>query len=97
MYYKLILENGHIGSGKSLETVRYFKAEDPVDVFGIALRVPRVKGKDRGTGVKLVQPVSREEYIAGTWRQSVDPYLNTRKDARKGRKGSKRRKEVIFQ
>ncbi len=54
MYFKMILECGHAGAGRSLETVRYFRGESPVDMFSIAARVPRAKGKDRGTGVKLV-------------------------------------------
>lgn len=92
MYYKLIVENGHIGAGKSLETVRYFRGENPVDMFNIAARIPRAKGKDRGTGVKLVQSVSRDEYLQGIKQAAYDPYLKTRKK----RKSGKRKKEVLF-
>jgi hypothetical protein len=92
MYFKLILENGHVGAGKSLETVRYFRGESPADMFDIAARVPRVKGKNRGTGVKLVQSVSREEYIRGIQQAADDRYLNTRKR----KKHTKRKKEVLF-
>lgn len=91
MYYKMILENGHVGAGKSLETVRYFRGENAVDMFSMAARVPRVKGKDRGAGVKIVQPVSRDEYLKGIKQAKSDPYLSTRK-----KKGSRRRKEVLF-
>ena len=92
MYYKLILENGHIGAGKSLETVRYFSGENPVDIFDVASRIPRVKGKKGGTGVKLVQSVSRDEYLKGIKNAANDKYLNTWKK----KKFSKRKKEVLF-
>ena len=92
MYYKMILENGHVGAGKSLETVRYFKGESPVDMFQFAARIPRVKGKDRGTGVKLVQPVSKEEYIKGVQKADRDRYLSTRVK----NKVAKRKKEIYF-
>ena len=92
MYFKLILENGHVGAGKSLETVRYFRGENPVDMFNFAARVPRTKGKDRGTGVKLVQSVSRDEYLKGVQQVSNDNYLNTRKK----KKNSRRKKETLF-
>ena len=91
MYYKLILENGHIGAGKSLETVRFFRGESPVDMFDIAARIPRVKGKNRGTGVKLIQSISKDEYIQGIRQVAGDKYLSTRK-----KKNTKRKKEVLF-
>jgi hypothetical protein len=92
MYFKLILENGHVGAGKSLETVRYFRGESPADMFNMAARVPRVKGKHSGTGVKLVQSVSREEYIKGVQQADGDRYLSTRKK----KKHNRRNKEVYF-
>ena len=92
MYFRMILENGHVGAGKSLETVRYFRGENPVDMFNIAARIPRAKGKDRGTGVKLVESVSREEYIKGIKQAGNNSYLSTRKK----KKYNKRKKEVLF-
>ena len=86
----MILENGHVGAGNSLETVRYFRGGSMVDMFDMAARIPRVKGKHAGTGVKLVQPVSREEYLQGVKQAAGDRYLNTRKKKRH----SKRKKEV---
>jgi hypothetical protein len=93
MYFKLILEGGHVGAGKALDTVRYFRAENTVDAFELANRVPRVKGKTLGTGVKLIQQVSREEYREGVKRSTSDPYLSTR---RKNRRSRKRRKDILF-
>jgi hypothetical protein len=92
MYFKLILESGHVGAGKSLETVRYFRGESPVDMFNIAARVPRVKGKNGGTGVKMVQSVTRDEYLKGVQQASGDRYLSTRKK----KKHSKRKNDVLF-
>ncbi len=91
MYFKMILECGHVGAGRSLETVRYFRGESPVDMFSIAARVPRAKGKDRGTGVKLVQSVSRDEYIKGIQQAAGDRYLSARKKSK-----HKKKKEVLF-
>ena len=91
MFFKLILENGHVGAGNSLETVRYFRAENPVDMFTIASRMPRVKGKINGGGVKLIERVSREEYERGILENRYDPYLGTRK-----RKSSHRRKKLLY-
>jgi hypothetical protein len=45
MYYRAIIECGHMGAGKSVDTVRYFRAENPVDLFSAAARIPRAKGK----------------------------------------------------
>jgi hypothetical protein len=92
MYFKLILEGGHVGAGKSLDTVRYFRAGSTLDAFDLANRVPRVKGKSFGTGVKLIQQVSHEEYRDGVRKTSSDPYLNTRRKNRRSRK----RKDILF-
>jgi hypothetical protein len=87
----MVLENGHVGAGKSLETVRYFKGDSMVDMFSGAARIPRIKGKDRSAGVKLVQPVTREEYIRGIQQVANDRYLSKRK-----KKGSRKRKDTFF-
>ena len=92
MYYKLILESGHVGAGKSLETVRYFRGESLIDMFNFAARIPRVKGKNRGTGVKMVQSVSRNEYLNGIQQATGDRYLSTRKK----KKYKKLKKEILF-
>jgi hypothetical protein len=92
MYYKMVIEGGHVGAGKSLDTVRYFKGENPVDMFSMAARMPRSKGKETGIGVKLVQNVSRDEYLEGIRQMESDRYLNRRKR----QKRSKRKKEVLF-
>lgn len=92
MYFKLVLENGHVGAGKSIESVRYLKGISTAEVFEAAARIPRVKGKDRGTGVKMVMPVSRDEYLEGLKQNARDPYLKVRK--KNGR--AKRKRNVLF-
>ncbi len=79
MYYRLILSGGHMGAGKEMEMVRYFRSENPVELFSMAARAPRVKGKSSGAGVKLIQPVSKEEYERGLKATMDNRYLNTRK------------------
>ncbi len=92
MYYRLVLENGHMGAGKSIDTVRYFRAENPVDLFSAVARIPRVKGKGSATGVKLIEPITRDQYEQGVAMTQDNPYLARRKRKKKGRK----KKETIF-
>jgi len=80
MYYKAIIECGHLGAGKSLDTVRYFRADNPVDLFSAAARIPRAKGKSLGTGVKLLEKITREEYKKGIEETRSSLYLLTSKN-----------------
>ena len=79
MYYKAIIECGHMGAGKAVDTVRYFRADNTVDLFSAAARIPRAKGKTLGTGVKLLEKISHEEYTRGLEETRSNPYLRTRK------------------
>jgi len=76
MYFKLVMEGGHVGAGKSYDMVRYFEGDDIFGVFSRAFRTPRLKKKEFGSGVKLIQEISWREYIAGKGRERKDPYLN---------------------
>ena len=76
MYFKLVMEGGHVGAGKSYDMVRYFEGDDIFGVFSQSSRTPRLKKKQFGSGVKLVQEISWREYIAGKGRERKDPYLN---------------------
>ena len=91
MFFKLVLENGHVGAGSGLETVRYFTAQDPVEMFSIASRIPRVKGKDNATGVKLIEEITQEEFERGIQSSLDNPYLNTRK-----KKANRKRRKALF-
>jgi hypothetical protein len=45
MYYRAIIECGHMGAGKSVDTVRYFRADNPGDLRSVAAGSPRPKGE----------------------------------------------------
>ena len=75
MFFKLVLEGGHIGAGKSYEMVRYFRGRDIMSVLDSALKTPRVKKKGGARGVKLIQPISEKEYILGRVTEASNPYL----------------------
>jgi len=76
MYYKLVMEGGHVGAGKSYEMVRYFEGDNIFCVHAKSLHIPRVKKKAFGGGVKLVKEISWREYITGKRQERKDPYLN---------------------
>ena len=76
MFFKLVMEGGHVGAGKSYDMVRYFEGNDIVCVFTNSLRTPRLKKKQFAGGIKLVKEVSRREYVTGKIRERSDPYLN---------------------
>jgi len=79
MFFKLILESGHVGAGKSYEVVRYLEGRDIFSVLYSASRFPRVKKKGTRKGIKLIQEITRWEYLRGRQRERQDPYLNTHK------------------
>ena len=68
MYYKLIMETGHLGAGKSLERVRYCEGEDILSVFERAHSFPKVKKKERRRGIVSIEQISRSEYLKGLYR-----------------------------
>jgi hypothetical protein len=75
MFFKLVMEGGHVGAGKSYEMVRYFEGDDIFYVFAKALRTPRLKKKECAAGIKFVKQVSKREYVHGKRKESKDPYL----------------------
>ncbi len=77
MFFKLILEGGHVGAGKSYEVVRYLEGRDIISVLFSASLFPRVKKKGSQKSIKLIQEITRSEYLQGRWREREDPYLNT--------------------
>jgi hypothetical protein len=76
MFFKLILEGGHLGAGKSYDIVRYLRGKDIVSVLSWAFSIPRAKKKDSGKGIKLIKEISKTEYLVGKKREKTDPYLN---------------------
>jgi len=76
MFFKLILEGGHLGAGKSYDVVRYFRGKDIVSVLTWAFHIPRVKKKESGKGIKMIREISKKEYVLGKMKERKDPYLN---------------------
>ena len=76
MFFKLILEGGHLGAGKSYDIVRYLKGRDILSVLSWAFHIPRAKKKESGKGIKLIKEISEKEYLLGKKREKKDPYLN---------------------
>jgi hypothetical protein len=79
MFFKLILEGGHVGAGKSYDMVRYFRGTDIISVMDSAMKTPRAKKKEGGQGIKLIEPISEKEYVRGKTNEADDPYLNRRR------------------
>ncbi|MBI5682722.1 MAG: hypothetical protein HZC45_06105 [Deltaproteobacteria bacterium] len=65
MFYKAIIECGHVGAGNSIERVWFLKGENPIAVLQRARMFPRVKRKDTLLSIKLLKKISKEEYICG--------------------------------
>lgn len=65
MYYKVIMETGHMGAGKSLEMVRYCQGGDILSMFDKVHKFPQVKKKERRRGVISIRRISRLEYKEG--------------------------------
>ncbi|MBE9536860.1 MAG: PilZ domain-containing protein [Proteobacteria bacterium] len=74
MYFKVLLEGGHVGAGKSFEMVRYFEAENAIVLLKYLESYPALKSKSRGGGITLVKPVSKDEYLAKKDLETNDPY-----------------------
>jgi hypothetical protein len=76
MYFKLVMEGGHVGAGKSYDMVRYFEGDDIFSVLARSLHAPRLKKKEFGGGIKLIKEISCREYIHGKGSERRNPYLN---------------------
>jgi hypothetical protein len=76
MYFKLVMEAGHVGAGKSYDMVRYFEGDDIFGVLARSLHTPRLKKKGSGGGIKLIKEISWREYTHGKGRERRNPYLN---------------------
>jgi hypothetical protein len=76
MYFKLVMEGGHVGAGKSYEMVRYFEDDDIFCVLAKSLHIPRMKKKEFVGGITFVKEISWREYATGKRMEKRDPYLN---------------------
>ena len=75
MYYKVLMEGGHMGAGNSYDMCRYFSVSNVGVIFDLLKRMPRLKSKGSGRSVKLIEPISKEEYRIGRSSEARDPYL----------------------
>jgi len=74
MYFKLVMEAGHVGAGKSCDMVRYFEGNDIFGIFAGSRHIPRLKKKESGNGIKLIKEISRREYIHGKGQERRNPF-----------------------
>ena len=74
MYFRVIVECGHVGAGKSFEAVRYWQAKSTTHALSSASDLPRAKRKNL-TVVKSVVPITRREYDLGLKEEASNPYL----------------------
>jgi len=74
MYFKLVMEAGHVGAGKSCDMVRYFEGDDIFGIFAGSRHIPRLKKKESGNGIKLIKEISRREYIHGKGQERRNPF-----------------------
>jgi hypothetical protein len=76
MYFKLVMEAGHVGAGKSCDMVRYFEGDDIFGFLAKSRYIPQLKKKEFGDNIKLIKEISRREYIHGEGQERRNPYLN---------------------
>ena len=75
MYYKVLMEGGHMGAGKSYDMCRYFSVSHIGNIFDLLARMPRLKTKGASRSVKLIEAITREEFRRGKRRETGDAYL----------------------
>ena len=75
MYYKVLMEGGHMGAGKSYDMCRYFSVSNVGVIFNLLKKMSRLKSKGAGRSLKLIEPITKEEYRKGRSREARDPYL----------------------
>jgi len=78
MYYKVLMEGGHMGAGKSYDMARYLQADGLVSILDMLKKMPRLKAKGFGRAVKEIRAVSREEFCQGKKMEARDNYLMRR-------------------
>jgi len=63
-YFKVILNGGHMGAGRSCEIVTYLEATDVASALRIASRTPGAKKGYPMKGVSFMARISREEFLS---------------------------------
>ena len=75
MYYKVLMEGGHMGAGKSYDMKRYFQADSLISILDTLKKMPRLKVKGFSRSVKEISTVSRDEFCQGKNMEGRDNYL----------------------
>ena len=75
MYYKVLMEGGHIGAGKSYDMTRYLQADSLISILDTLKKMPRLKVKGFSKAVKEITTVSHKEFCRGKRKESRDNYL----------------------
>ena len=78
MYYKVLMEGGHMGAGKSYDMTRYLQADNLVSILDSLKKMPRLKAKGFSRSVKEITAVSCEEFSRGKKMEGEDNYLTQR-------------------
>ena len=65
MYFKVIIELGNIGAGKSHGAVCYVEADSTENLFTMMKDYPGLKSKENCKGISIVKPVGKQEYETG--------------------------------
>lgn len=65
MFYKLIIECGHMGAGNGFERVWFIKGSNPLAILQKARKMPGVKRKETSLAIKLIKEIGKEEYVNG--------------------------------
>ena len=78
MYFKVLMEMGHVGSGKSFEITRFFEADNAVSLLSLLKSYPALKSKHNGAAIKLIEPASKEDFEKGQFMQQDTLYKKRR-------------------
>jgi hypothetical protein len=76
MYFKLVMEAGHRGAGKSCDLVRYFEGNDIFGFLAKSRYIPQLKKKESGRSIKLIKEISRQGYVHGKGQERRHLCLN---------------------
>ena len=76
MYYKVLMEGGHMGAGRSYDMCRYFNVSHIGVIFNLLGKMPRLKSKGVSRSVKLIEAISQDEYKQGRISEKINPYLS---------------------
>ena len=65
MYYKVVIEAGHMRAEDNFQITRFVEAENSVSLFEMLEETPGLMTEELGYAVTMVKAVSQEEFEAG--------------------------------